>query len=182
MKKRWNKRRLIPVALLMAMVLICGSVFAYMFMRTANQTSTFVPAKVSCTVSEEFNQTTGAKSSITVKNTGNIDAYLRVRLVSYWVDSNNNVAAKSSPNLELNYDTTNWIAGSDDTFYYIHPVLPGDSTPVLFPGSITLDESAEGFRQVVDVFAEAIQAKPADAATESWDVTLEDDGTITAAP
>ena len=180
MKTRWNKRRLVPVALLMALALICGSVFAYMFSRTEDKTTKFIPAKVSCKVAEEFDPATGVKSSIQVTNTGNIDAYLRVRLVTYWVGADGKVAPKSSPALSIT-PANGWVEGSDNTFYYPIPVLPNDITPELLGTPITLI-SEDGFRQVVEVFAEAIQAKPAGAVTESWDVTLDDGGTITAAP
>lgn len=180
MKTRWNKRRLVPVALLMALALICGSVFAYMFSRTEDKTTKFIPAKVSCKVAEEFDPATGVKSSIKVTNTGNIDAYLRVRLVTYWVDADGKVAPKSSPALSIT-PANGWVEGSDNTFYYKEPVAPDGVTDDLLNGSITLEADAEGNRQVVDVFAEAIQAKPANAVTESWDVTLDDGGTITAA-
>lgn len=177
MKKRWNTRRFVPVALLLVLVLICGSVFAYMFHRTEEEDTTFAPATVSCEVAEEFNGT--EKSGITVENTGDIDAYLRVRLVTYWVNGEGKVAAKSSPTLSIT-PAEGWIAGKDNTFYYPEPVAPETSTQVLFDGSITLEQE-DGLKQAIDVFAEAIQAEPAKAVTESWGVTLSGT-TITDAP
>ena len=178
MKKRWNNRRLVPVALLMALVFVCGTVYAYMFHRTGETSTAFAPAKVSCEVAETYNGI--EKSSITVKNTGNVDVYLRVRLVTYWVNGEGKVAAKSSPDLSITYDSDEWVKGSGNTFYYKTPVKPGDSTPELLTASITLTEE-DGFKQVIDVFAEAIQAEPARAVTESWKVTLTGE-TITKAP
>lgn len=178
MKKRWNNRRLVPVALLMALVLVCGTVYAYMFHRTGETSTAFAPAQVSCEVAETYNGI--EKSSIKVENTGNVDAYLRVRLVTYWVNGEGKVAAKSSPDLGEITLAEGWIAGKDNTFYYKTPVKPGDSTLELLTASITLTEE-DGFKQVIDVFAEAIQAEPARAVTESWKVTLTGE-TITKAP
>lgn len=183
MKKRRNIRRILPVALLMILILACGSVYAYMFGRTNSASTTFIPAKVSCEVDETFKE--NQKSIITVENTSNVDAYLRVRLVTYWIDSNDKVAPKSSPVLTVPYDSTNWIAGSDNTFYYKVPVAPNGVTESLLTAPIVLEEK-DGYRQVVDVFAEAIQSNPTyptSAVTEAWHVTLfEGSTTIESAP
>lgn len=178
-------RRALPVALLLVLVLVCGTVFAYMFHRTEDKSTTFIPAQVSCEVQESFKD--NAKSSITVQNTGNIDAYIRVRLVTYWVtgetDANGKpkVAAKEDPP-ELDFTpASGWIADSnntdsDKTFYYQIPVgekgSANDTTPELLSSSITLEMDSDGNRQVVDVFAEAIQAKPTTAVEEAWGVAL----------
>lgn len=184
MKRPPNKRRFVPAVLLcvLAAVVICGTVYAYMFHRTGEEGTTFTPATVSCKVAEEFNGT--EKSSITVQNTSNIPAYLRVRLVTYWVNGEGEVAAKSSPELSIEYDSTKWIKdGDSDTFYCKTPVAPdapNNVTPELLtlPIELTVED---GFKQVVDVFAEAIQAEPAKAVKDSWKVTLSGT-TITDAP
>lgn len=183
MKRPLNVRRLIPAILLLTLVLtlVCGTVYAYMFMRTGGENVTFQPARVSCTVEETFDGT--IKSGITVTNTGNVDAYLRVRLVTYWIhgegENAGKVAAESSPWLNIT-PANGWLEGTDNTFYYKVPVAPGKSTPSLFSGSITLEQK-DGLKQVIDVFAEAIQADPATAAMQSWHVTIDGD-TITSVP
>jgi len=168
----------------MILLLVCGSVFAYMFQRTEPASTQFTPAVVACEVHDALN---GDKDieSITVENTGNIDAYLRVRLVTYWVDGEGNVAPKPSPTLTVN-ETGNWVKSeTSNTFYYKEPVAPEDSnddTSNLLTTPITL-KTEDGYKQVVDIFGEAIQAQPTAAVTDSWKVTLEADGkTINAAP
>lgn len=183
MKRALTMRRLIPAILLLALslTLVVGTVYAYMFMRTQEETAAFAPAVVSCSVSEDpFYGTT--KSGITVTNTGNVDAYLRVRLVTYWIhgegENAGKVAAESSPALPMLPINDGWIRGGDNTFYYESPVEPYEVIPSLFSGSITLGQK-DGLKQVIDVFAEAIQADPAAAVIDSWDVTLDSSGTIT---
>ena len=180
MKKSWNKRRLVPVAILLALVVVCGSVFAYMFMRTDPKGAQFIPAKVSCQV---YDVTSGNQiTDVTVKNTGNIPAYLRVRLVTYWVNGDGNVVPKDSLPLSLSYDTTNWVAGSGNTYYYKLPVNPNAVTTNLFAASASITLASDGeYKQRVDIFGEAIQALPTTAATSSWGVTITD-GEITGAP
>ena len=172
MKRPLNIRRLIPAILLLtlALTLVVGTVYAYMFMRTDQQSAGFSPARVACEVSESFADNT--KSSITVKNTGNVDAYLRVRLVTYWVHADEKtVAAESSPVLNIT-PADGWLEGGNNTFYYKVPVAPGKSTPSLFSGFITLGQK-DGLKQVIDVFAEAIQANPEDAVEELLEVYVD---------
>ena len=175
MKKRLKTHQLILLGILIALMLACGAVYAYMFMRTGTQSTAFVPAKVDCEVEETYGN--NVKSSITVKNTGNIDAYIRVRLVSYWVDADGNIVAKASPTLSIS-PAAGWIPGSDNIYYYSSPVEPTQAPLELLASPITLEEE-DGYRQVVDVFAEAIQAKPVKAAEDSWKVDIDNAGKIT---
>lgn len=179
MKKR---QILLPiVVIILATVLfICGNVFAYMFKQSEAVENAFVPAKVACTVLETFDGT--QKTSIEVTNDtnkgSNIDAYIRVRLVSYWADAKGNIVAKPSavPAFSLG---AGWVKGSNDTYYYMYPVAAGGKTGNLLASSLTLSEVDEdGNRQVVEVFAEAIQSEPKVAVTGSWGVSLNDAGYI----
>ena len=177
MKQR--KNLLIILVLLFALaVSLMGTLFAYMYKQTEEVTNTFVPAQVDCEVQEVFYDS--MKTSITVKNTGNIDTYLRVRLVSYWVNAENEIMPISShmPSFTPN---TNWIKIGEDTYYYMASVAPNEATTAdLLDTPIILKTSAEGYLQVVEVFAEAIQAAPKDAVEAAWPVVVNNDGTLRA--
>lgn len=177
---RLRKSLILALLLLLAISTAGGSVVAYMVKRTQFKENTFTPAVVTCELHEVKNADTTKKTSITVENTGNVDAYLRVRLVSYWVDDAGDIVSKPSQ-VPVFTPGPGWMAGSDNTYYYQMPVSPGNSTYELLGSVITLT-SAEGYRQVVEVFAEAIQAQPASAVTGSWGVTLNGSGYITSAP
>lgn len=158
------------------LVLLCGTTFALMLRQTAPLDNQFEAAVVNCTVVESFNGT--QKTSIAVKNNAptdqppsNIPAYLRVRLVSYWVDSDGNIVSKPSEMPDISV-VNGWIKGADNTFYYPDPVDPGASTPNLLGAAIGLEQDPDGYRQVIEVFADAIQSKPAEAVTGSWGVSL----------
>ena len=168
---------LLALSLLLTVTMV-GSVFAYMFHRTETVTNQLKPAVVSCAVEEKFAENT--KDSINVRNTGNIDAYLRVRLVTYWVDSEGNIVAEPSlmPTISCN---NGWLKGSGNTYYYSSPVAPGETpTRNLLSNPITLVTTNEGkYRQVIEVFAEAIQAKPAGAVEDAWpEVDVDADGKL----
>ena len=166
------------VAATILLATLTTTVVAYMFRTTEEKNNQFSPAKVSCEVHEQINSPLTEKTGVTVKNTGNIDAYLRVRFVSYWIDAESKVANKSSemPTFEI---TEDWIAGADNTYYYKMPVSPGMKTGELLASEIVLSEE-DGYKQVIDVFAEAIQSKPDGAVQGSWGVTLDANGNILA--
>lgn len=179
-----NKKNVIIFMFLMVLAL-GGTAVAYMVHRTNVQTNTFQLAQIGCLVTETFDGYT-TKTSIKVHNKidentpGDVDAYIRVRLVSYWVDSGGNIVGKPSemPAFDL---ANGWIADtSNNTYYYKQKVEPGYPTGELLASPITLETSAEGYRQVVEIFAEAIQAEPVQAVTDSWGVTLNAAGEITA--
>ena len=179
-----SKKMLKRVILVLALVLLalCGTTFALMLRQTETLNNQFAPAEVSCEVVEEFNETSGIKSSVKVENTGNIDAYLRLRLVTYWVNGDGEIIFGSAtiPDFTLG---ENWIAGGDNTYYYAKSVAPDGSTGELLKSVITLQEDAEnGKYQVIEVFADAIQSQPETAVKESWGVTLNDAGQITGVP
>jgi len=177
-----SKKMLKRVILVLALVLLalCGTTFALMLRQTDSLDNRFEPAVVSCEVVESYTPPT--KSSIKVQNTGNIDAYLRLRLVTYWVNGDGNIVFGTAtiPDFTLG---ENWIAGGDNTYYYKTPVAPDKLTGTLLGSAITLQEDAEnGKYQVIEVFADAIQSQPETAVKESWGVTLNDAGQITGVP
>ena len=173
------KRKILKIVILILsiiLLLLCGTAFALMYRQTQPLNNQLEAAFVACDVEENFNGET--KTRIAIKNTGNIDAYLRVRLVSYWVDSDGNITSKPSrmPRVSV---TSGWVTGTGNTYYYSQPVAPGDITTNLLDADITLKEE-DGYLQVIEVFADAIQSKPAEAVTTSWGVTLDGDKIITA--
>lgn len=158
-----------------------GVTLSFMF-KKAEKTNTFVPAEVTCEVEESL--FSGVKSKVCVKNTGNAAAYLRIRLVSYYVYNDNSIAGRvpsQYPTLTLQ---NGWIAGADHTYYYPTPVEPGAKTGILCDpitlGTVKLADGKTVY-QVLEVFAEAIQAEPVGAVQEAWNVTVSD-AKITAVP
>lgn len=174
-----NRKRILRTILLLVLVsgLVCGTAYALMFRQTQKLENQFDTAYVDCELSEVFDGS--SKTSITVKNTGNIPAYIRVRFVTYWVDSEGNIVGKA-PAPDLNVNSTDvWIADTDGrTFYCEAPVAPGEDTPELLEAPIVLAQDGE-YLQVIEVFADAIQSEPKQAVEKSWKVNLNSDGHIT---
>ena len=158
-----------------------GVTLSFMF-KKAEKTNTFVPAEVTCEVEESL--FSGVKRNVCVENTGNVAAYLRIRLVSYYVYDNGDIAGRVSSQYPMLTLRNGWIAGTDHTYYYPTPVEPGAKTGILCdPITLGTVELADGtpVYQVLEVFAEAIQAEPVGAVQEAWKVTVSDTK-ITAVP
>lgn len=193
--KKWAP--VLVILIVLAAATAVGVTLGFMFKRTNTVKNTFTPAQVSCTVHEKLDGSDISdgsaaigkeKSDIRVRNTGNVKEYLRVRLVTYFVDENGNITGSAPsviPEITLN---SGWIEGKNNTYYYTEPVDPGEYTGTEMCKPFTLIEkevlrgtTVTTVYQVVEVFAEAIQAEPDTAAKEAWNVTIDKSGTITAA-
>lgn len=118
----------LSVAILAA--LSVGVTSAYMFKKT-EAVNVLEPGVVSCEVSElrdgqplsSGTQEGNRKQEIRVQNTGNVKAFIRVRIVSYWVDASGNVVGLPSemPAIEL---LEGWTRGADGAYYYRQPLIP----------------------------------------------------------
>ena len=167
----------IVIVLSVVLVLLCGTTVALMFRQTSLVTNEFETAIVDCQVHEQTDtgtETATSKSSITVENTGNIPAYIRVRFVSYWVDNEGHIVGKVSEMPVISYDETTWFE-QNGIYYCRTPIAVGGYTPELLQSgkTIVLRADAEtGYRQVLEVFADAIQSEPNKAVTQSWNVGI----------
>lgn len=155
----------IATALLLALA-ISGTV-AWLTTKDAPITNTFNPSKVACEVTESFNGT--VKSSVNVKNTGDIDAYIRVKLVTYRTNKQGQHIGGTAtlPNFTLG---ANWVKFGD-YYYYTLPVAAGKTPATNLTDSMTLTAEytdADGGKQAIDVMAEAIQSVPEAAVKAAW--------------
>ena len=174
-------KHLLIAAAALCIAAAAGLTLAFMF-KKAEKTNRFIPAEVSCAVREKMDGS--EKSDIRVENTGNVKEFIRLKLVSYYVDANGDIVGTVSsqyPNLTLK---NGWIAGADHTYCFPYPVEPGKATEILcepFTLGQTQLENGSTVYQVIEVIAEAVQAEPISAVREAWGVTVTNN-TITAAP
>lgn len=177
--KRKNLIRAV-IVLSVVLALLCGTAVALMFRQTSLLTNEFETAIVDCVVHETTDtgsEIATSKSSITVQNTGNIPAYIRVRFVSYWVDAEGHIVGKTSEMPIIPYYENTWFE-KDGIYYCRTPIAVGDSTPELLQSGKTIVLRADtetGYHQVLEVFADAIQSEPLRAVTNSWGVAISGD-------
>ena len=161
----------LSVVLLLALAV--GGTLAWLSTKTTSVTNTFTPARVTCEVEEDFNENTGKKTNVNVKNTGNIDVYIRVKLVTYRTnDAGQHIGGTAQlPKFNLG---ENWVEYGE-YYYYTLPVAPDEKPAANLADSMTLTgsyEDADGGKQALDVMAEAIQSAPEKAVGEAWGVTI----------
>lgn len=161
----------LSVVLLLALAV--GGTIAWLSTKTTPVINTFTPAKVTCDVTENFNEDTGVKTNVNVTNTGNIAVYIRVKLVTYRTnDTGQHIGGKAElPKFNLG---ENWVE-KNGYYYYTLPVAPGEKPAANLADSMTLEKSykdADGGKQALDVMAEAIQSAPEKAVGEAWGVTI----------
>jgi hypothetical protein len=168
-RKTYHKGRLtaMVIATAVLLALAIGGTVAWLSTKDAPITNTFNPSKVACEVTENFNGE--VKSNVNVKNTGDTEAYIRVKLVTY---RTNDRGQHIGGTAELPSFTPgeNWVE-HDGYYYYTLPVA-ADGTPATnLADSMTLTntyEDADGGHQSIDVMAEAIQSVPEDAVKAAW--------------
>ena len=161
----------LSVVLLLALAV--GGTIAWLSTKTTPVTNTFTPAKVTCEVEEKFDKTTGVKTDVNVKNTGNIAVYIRVKLVTYRTnDTGQHIGGTAAlPKFDLG---KNWVQYGK-YYYYTLPVEPNAQPKTNLANSMTLKtsyEDADGGKQALDVMAEAIQSAPEKAVGEAWGVQI----------
>ncbi len=165
-----------PLILLvsLAVILLVGVVGTLALLKTQSGPveNTFVPGNVSVTVHEEkFDATT--KEGVYIKNTGNVDAYIRVAIIPTWEDGNGNPVGVSASldDLTISWGSSDkWKKGEDGFWYYISPVPAGDSTENLIASATVKTDSAgynAGYKMNLQILAQGIQADGVDSNDET---------------
>lgn len=163
-----------PVALVALLVLLCCTVagtLAYLVDSTDPVTNTFTPASVSTEVNEDFDGIT--KSNVTIKNTGDIPAYIRAAVIINWADGDGNVSATpvKTTDYTIKWTKEGWVEHGG-YYYYTAPVAVGALTGQLFTGCELAKgvTPPEGYSLQVTILADGIQSEPADAVIQAWGV------------
>ena len=168
------------IATVLLLALAIGGTVAWLSTKDAPITNTFNPSEVACQVEESFDKTTGEKRNVNVTNTGDTEAYIRVKLVTYRTnDAGQHIGGTASlPTFTLG---ANWVS-HDGYYYYTLPVAPKEKPEADLISSITLESytDVDGGHQAIDVMAEAIQSVPEAAVNAAWGVgfSIDADGSL----
>lgn len=162
----------IVLATVTLLALAVGGTIAWIKADTTPVQNTFTYAKVTTEIEEGFDGS--QKTNVNVKNTGDTEVYVRVKLVSYRTDKDgNHIGGETTlPTFALGQ---NWVP-YEGFYYYTLPVAPNGGKPA---ANLTdemilngLYNDADGGYQSIDVVAEAIQSTPMNAMQEAWGVTI----------
>ena len=167
-QKRLNRALLLLILIVLALGAAIGTTVAFLIAKPAAVTNQFTYANVSCQVTESFEN--NEKKDVQIRNTSDIDVYIRATYVVNWLDENGNVAASVpegySYTLTENPDGA-WTK-TGDYFYYLTPVAPTDGS--LLNCTVTYPEDP-AYTLSVKIIATAIQSEPAAAVQEAWGVS-----------
>ena len=169
----FKKNKNLALAILLLLTLSISSVFGFMLSRSDTIENNFEAASPSCQIVESFNG--NQKTSVQIQNTSNIACYMRLRMVTHWVNDQNEIVGQPTEQLVVDFDNSQWIR-TGNTFVYKNPVQPKDFSAELLKSPLVLEEKTVDevhLRQVVEIFAECIQAEPKDAVKESWNVNIQ---------
>ncbi len=155
------------ISVVLILTLAVGGTIAFLSTKTDPVVNTFNPSQVTCSVVEDFDGKT--KTNVNVENTGDIPAFIRVKLVAYRTnDQGQHIGGVSEvPAFTLGKD---W-AKCGDYYYYTYPVAPEETPADSLAEVIKLTENytdVDGGHQSIDVIAEAIQAGPEAAVKAAW--------------
>ena len=182
-----------PVALVALLLLLCCTVagtLAYLVDSTDPVTNTFTPASVSTEVNEGFDGIT--KRNVTIKNTGNIDAYIRAAVIVNWANDAGEISGTPVTNADysITYNTDangDWFVGSDG-YYYCKTSVKSEKqdakdcwTPVLIESCTQKGTAPEGFHLQVTILADGIQSEPTSTVASVWTaIQVDTNGNLTA--
>lgn len=181
MIRRFSPKTLIIAISLTALILMSAAVtLAYIVATAPPIDNEFVPAEVSCSVTDSDGQ---RMNSVAVKNTGNVDSYVRATVIVNWVSESDGSVYAPAPLISTDYSidfgqSAHWYLASDGFYYYTAPVGASQSTDLLISQITQISAAPEGCKLSVNVIAQSIQANPKKAAEELWGVTILDNGHI----
>ncbi|MDY5564659.1 MAG: hypothetical protein SPF74_05515 [Candidatus Limivicinus sp.] len=137
------------VALVLLLTLAVGGSLAWLVSDDKVQ-NTMVPGEVPIQINETVSGTT--KTSVTVTNNGNIQAFIRVAIIANAVDENGDVTVDTAPTYTV--DSSKWTP-IGDYYYYKGIVEPkgtdGNTTAPLFTGDVNFAGGE------INILAESIQ-------------------------
>ena len=185
--KRKNKIALLAI-LTLAICLAVGSTIAYLFDITGVVTNIFDPGVVTTEVTESFED--GVKSNVAIKNTGNVEAYIRATYVVNWKNEAGDVYGNFEPvegvDYELTLAKTGWVQGQDGFYYWTKPVLSDDEAPTNCSTGVLVESCTmkkrpadlpEGYTLSVEILGSGIQSRPAAAVEQAWPAVEVDNAT-----
>lgn len=177
----------LAISVLVLILGIVGTTLGFLTDKTAPVTNTFTPAKAEISVEETL--TNDVKNNVKIKNESDtFPVFIRARVIVTWKDEAGNVAP-TAPVEGTDYTIewkdsskvtgSNWVKHSDGNYYHTAPVETGNTTGVLFTGCEPVAGKAPaGYHLSVEIVADCIQAKPAQAVKDAWGLDVNLDGTL----
>lgn len=169
-----KKASVVVVAYLVLMVtLVAGTTFALLMSKTENIMNEFTSAVVNGEIDEDLTST--EKKNVQIQNTGNIDVYVRTKVVVTWQDENGNVygiAPVEGKDYEMDWCVDNASNLNQPWFeakgYYYHKaaIKPDQATSYLFTSCKEGTKNPDipsNYKLNVEIISTVIQAEGKDS-------------------
>lgn len=199
-RRRPKKFLALIICLNLVVLLAVGGTLAYIFTSSDPVTNTFTPVTADINIDETFDGS--VKENVKVTNNGDVDVYVRAKVVINWLDKDNNILSTqptgASYQIDWAYDgvtidgssasgeelstekANNWVEYGG-FYYYTLPVAPGASTDNLIDKVVVTYPNETTYKLHVEILSQAVQAVPETAVQELWKVVIEE-GSVTAVP
>lgn len=156
------------VALVLLLTLAVGGSLAWL-VSNDNVQNTMVPGNVPIQIKETLNGT--SKTSVTITNNGNIQAFIRVAIIANAVDKNGDIIVGTAPTYTV--DAEKWTQ-LGNYYYYNGIVEPSGTTAALFTGDVGFTNGE------INILAESIQVLggltgDGSASANAWGVVYSND-------
>lgn len=187
-----KKSTALLVSLVLLLTVSVGATLAFLIDTDDPITNTFTPSEVTVQVNETFDGTT--KSNVSIKNTGDTEAYIRAAIIVTWQDANGNVYGQlpdekkddeTTGDYTISFNTTEqsaydngkWIKGSDGFYYWSKPVKSEKEAASDCNTGILITEAklvegakapADNYYLCIEIIASGIQAEPKTAVESAW--------------
>ncbi|MGB4589947.1 MAG: hypothetical protein WBI17_12070 [Clostridiaceae bacterium] len=147
---------------------------AWLSAETIEIQNKFSTGIVESEIIEEFDGQT--KTDVSIKNTGNIDAYIRVALIPAWKEADGNVSGTPvGAEYTKPQAPDGWFL-KDGFYYHMTKVPSGENTSILI-SEFTMP-TKDGLLFELQILASAIQANPKEAVEDSWPVIVDTAGKL----
>lgn len=198
MKKHRNKYTALLVCLLLTVAIAVSGTIAYLFTSTDPVVNTFVPVTPGIEIPEYMHET--IKENATIQNTGDVDSYLRAKIVVTWQNDKGEVYHEA-PELNIHYTMqigANWVRNGK-YYYYTKVTAPGqpavikdangeikygegiDAADMLIVKAEVISQApVDGYTLHIEILGQAIQADPKEAVMEAWGINITSEGYVEA--
>ena len=170
-----TKNIYVMASLVLLIAFAVGGTVAYISMKTDPVTNTFTLGTVPIKVVEKLED--GVKKEVAIKNEGDVDAYIRAKVIVNWVKWNietNQYDVSGTPVKSSDYEITwtkeNWTNELGGYYYYKGKVSPKSSEPNNVTGVLFTDcklkegiTPPDGYTLSVEILAQSIQADGVDS-------------------
>ncbi len=185
-KKRMSRLFLLLASLVLLVNVSIFTTMAFLTTSTGNVENTFIAKEVPNEVVEEFDH--NVKKNVKIRNTGDVDAYIRAAVVFTWVDKDGNVSGVKPVEVTdytITWTMKDWVLGKDGYYYYTQKVVPKGVTGELFTECKPVAEKVPaGYHLSVEIMGQSIQADGKNSngtapVADKWPVTVNTDGSLT---